>query len=187
VKTIVVKTIHVFLLLKFNKFVVTILMVNSIHIKCVVYPTANITFSELVTHVHLFNPIEDCSGLLKFTLMYNLREKPKYEVFKLAIFGYVDCPDLWNHSTSVVIKQCFYRSLAGTQVLYDKHSQLMKLNCLCWASALMGIVYNFIDEHKVTNSLSPLLSMVFVKSVCYDFYLRFYFTFTFSLSPLFIT
>jgi hypothetical protein len=135
-----VKTICVFSLLKLNKFVVTILTVNSIHIKSVVYLTANVTFSELVTHARPFNPIRDCSGSLEFTLMYNLRAKPKYRAFKQAIFGYVDHPDLWNHSTSVVIKQCFYRSSAGTQVLYDKHSQLTKLaaelNCLHWASAL---------------------------------------------------
>ena len=103
--------------------------------------------------------------------MYNSRAKPKYRAFKQAIFGYLDRPTLWNHSTSVAIKQCFYTISAGTRVLYNKHSQLTKLtaelNCLRWASALMGIVYNFIDEHKVTNSLSPsfpIPEMVFVKS-----------------------
>ena len=44
-------TIHVFLLLKSKKFVVIILTVNSIHIKCAVYPTAYVTFSELITRL----------------------------------------------------------------------------------------------------------------------------------------
>lgn len=103
--------------------------------------------------------------------MYNLRAKPKYGAFKQAIFGYVDRPALWN-STSVAIKQCFYISpSSGTRVLHDKHSQLTKLtselNCLRWASALMGLVYNFINDHKVTNGLSPsfhIPEMIFVKS-----------------------
>jgi hypothetical protein len=137
-----------------------------------VYPTANVTFSEFVTHARAFDAIGDCSDSLAFTLMYNLRAKPKYGAFKQAIFGYIDRPALWN-STTVTIKQCFYISLStGARVLYDKHSQLKKLtvelNCLRWASALMGIVYNFIDEHKATsNGLSPsfpIPNMVFVKS-----------------------
>jgi Alpha-kinase family len=109
--------------------------------------------------------------------MYNPRAKPKYGAFKQTIFGkqmifgHVDRSALWN-STSVAIKQCFYTSPStGTRVLYDKHSQLTKLtaelNCLRWASALMGIVYNFIEEHKATNGLSPsflIPEMAFVKS-----------------------
>jgi hypothetical protein len=167
----VVKTIRELSLLKSKKNRSNYLTVNSIHIKCVVYPTANVTFSELVNHARAFDAIGDCSGSLSFTLMYNSRAKPKYGAFKQAIFGYVDRPVLWN-STSVAIKQCFYISPStGTRVLYDKHSQLTKLtaelNCLRWASALMGIVYNFIDEHKATNGLSlsfPIPEMVFVKS-----------------------
>ena len=166
------KTICVFLLLKSKKFVVIILTVNSIHIKCAVYPTAYVTFSELITHVRVFDAIGDCSGSLAFTLMYNLKAKPKYGAFKQANFGYVDRPALWN-STLVAIKQCFYMSpTTGIQVLYDKHSQLTKLtaelNCLRWASALMGIVYNFIDKHKTSSGLSPsflIPEMDFVKSV----------------------
>ena len=168
----VVKTICAYLLLKSQNFVVIILTVNSIHIKCTVYPTADITFSDLVTHARTFNAIGDCSGSMAFTLMYNSRAKPKFGAFKQAIFGYVDRPALWN-STSVAIKQCFYKSSSGTRVLYDKHFQLMKLtaelNCLRWASALMGLVYNFINEYEETNGLSPsesfpIPNMVFVKS-----------------------
>ena len=81
-------------------------------------------------------------------------------------------PALWN-STSVAIKQCFYTSPStGTRVLYDKHSQLTKLtaelNCLRWESALMGIVYNFINEHETNTGHSPsflIPKMDFVKSV----------------------
>ena len=135
------------------------------------YPTAYVTFSELITHARAFDAIRDCSGSLAFTLMYNLKAKPKYGAFKQANFGYVDCPALWN-STSVAIKQCFYTSPStGIRVLYDKHSQLTKLtaelNCLRWASALMGMVYNFIDEHETSSGLSPsflIPKMDFVKS-----------------------
>jgi hypothetical protein len=104
--------------------------------------------------------------------MYNAKAKPKYGAFKQAIFGYVDRQEIWN-SRSVAIKQCFYRSAStGARVLYDKHSQLKKLttelNCLRWASALMGIVYDFISEFKTTNGIThDLISipkMVFVKS-----------------------
>jgi hypothetical protein len=136
-----------------------------------VYPTANITFPELVMHARAFDAIGDCSGSLVVTLLYNSKAKPKYGAFKQAIFGYFDNPVLWN-STSVAIKQSFYISqTTGARVLYDKHTQLKKLttelNCLRWASALMGMVYSFIDEYKTTNGLSPSFTipeMVFVKS-----------------------
>jgi hypothetical protein len=151
--------------------VLIILTVNSTRIKCVVYPTADITFSELVTHARTFDAIGDCPGSLAVTLMYNSKGKPKYGAFKQTVFGYFDRPVLWN-STSVAIKQSFYISqTTGARVLYDKHTQLKKLatelNCLRWASALMGIVYTFIDEHKSTNGLSPSFAipeMFFVKS-----------------------
>ena len=42
------------------------------------YPTANITFSELVAHARAFDAIGDCSGALAITLIYNLKGKPKY-------------------------------------------------------------------------------------------------------------
>jgi len=136
-----------------------------------VYPTEIITFSELVAHARPFDAIGDSSGSLAVTLMYNSKGKPKYGAFKQATFGYLDCPVLWN-STSVAIKQSFYMSpTTDIRVLYDKHTQLKKLtteiNCLRWASALMGLVYDFINKHKTTNSLSPSFAipeMVFVKS-----------------------
>ena len=134
------------------------------------YPTANISFYELVTHARPFDAIGDCAGSLEITLLYNPKAKPKYGAFKQAIFGYFDQPVLWN-STSVAIKQSFYVSLSsGARVLYDKHTQLKKLttelNCLRWASALMGLVYSFIDEYKTTNGPSSfeIPEMVFVKS-----------------------
>jgi hypothetical protein len=139
----------------------------------VVYPTANITFSELVTHARAFDAIGDCSGSLAITLLYNSKAKPKYGAFKQAIFGNLDQLVLpsWS-SMSVAIKQSFYTSpTTGARVLYDKHTQLKKLttelNCLRWASALMGMVYSFIDDYKTTTGLSPSVTipeMVFVQS-----------------------
>ena len=171
----VLKTIRVFLflLLISKNSVVIMLTVNSTQIKCIVYPTAYITFSELVTHARGFDAIRDCPGALDIALLYNLRAKPKYGAFKQTIFGYFDRPALWS-STSVAIKQCFYmKSTTGqsVRVLHDKHTQLKKLstelNCLRWASALMGIVYSFINDHKSTTGLSPSFQvpeMAFVKS-----------------------
>ena len=135
------------------------------------YPAADITFSELVTNARAFDAIGDCSGSLVTTLIYNSKEKPKYRAFKQATFGYFNRPVLWS-SSSVAIKQCFYSSpTTGVRVLYNKHTQLKKLttelNCLHWASALMGIVYSFINDYKETNDLSlsfPIPKMVFVKS-----------------------
>ena len=150
-----------------------IFTVNGIHIKCAVYPTSYVTFSELVSHARAFDAIGDCNGSIKLTLIYNLKARPKYGAFKQTIFGYVDRQALWN-TMSVAIKQCFYTSPStGTRVLYDKHSQLTKLsmeiNCLRWASALMGLVYNFISEYNATHGQKtsesfPIPDMIFVKS-----------------------
>ena len=118
-------------------------------------------------------PIQSHQRLLWFAGIHidvQFEGKTKIWGVQTGNFGYIDRPALWD-SALVAIKQCFYTSSAGTRVLYDKHSQLMKLtaeiNCLRWAAALMGIVYNFINEHKVTNILSPsflIPAMVFVKS-----------------------
>jgi hypothetical protein len=139
----------------------------------VVYPTTYVTFSELVNHARAFDAIGDSLGPLAFTLAYDSKAKPKYGTFKQTVLGNVDHP-FWNSTSGVAIKQCFYKSPStSTRILYDKHSQLTKitaeLNCLRWASALMGIVYDFIDEHKPTNGFPPSESfpipkMVFVNS-----------------------
>ena len=169
----VVKTIRASLFLISIVIILIILTVNSLSIECVVYPTATRTFAELVAcGPRPFDPVGDCPGSLRLTLMYNSKAKPKYGAFKQTTFGYVDRPALWS-STSVAIKQSFYTSPStGTRILFDKHSQLKKLaaelNCLRWASALMGLVYSFIDEHKKANDNSPfpfpIPEMVFVKS-----------------------
>jgi hypothetical protein len=146
------------------------LTVGSKPIKCTVYPTADETFANLVTHARSFDAIGDCLGSLTLTLMYNAKADPKYGAFKQAIPGYLDRPALWA-SNAVMIKQCFYLSTTGTRkVLFDKHSQLKKLsnelNCLRWASALMGLVYDHIDEHMKTHGPAPfsIPQISFVKS-----------------------
>lgn len=103
-----------------------------------------------------------------------MKAKPMFGAFKQTIFSYIDYQAIWNStSSSVTIKQCFYNLVStGARVLYDKHSQLKKLttefNCLRWASALMGIVYSFINEYKTTSGLTsdsfPIPEMVYVKS-----------------------
>ena len=87
--------------------------------------------------------------------------------------------NIWIFGSSSSLDLDFSRNQAkvyislttDTRVLYDKHTQLKKLttelNCLRWASALMGLVYNFIKEHKSSNAVSPsfvIPDMVFIKS-----------------------
>ncbi|KAF8509770.1 hypothetical protein BU17DRAFT_24227, partial [Hysterangium stoloniferum] len=59
----------------------------------------------------------------------------------------------------------------GARLTYDSHTQVMKLsseiNCLHWASALMGLVYDHINSYQKTNGPAPLAipQMCFVGSV----------------------
>ena len=104
------------------------------------------------------------------TLIYGQSAKPKYGAFKKALFGHLDHSVIGN-SSSVVIKQCWYTCPAtGSRLTYDNHTQVTKLsgeiNCLHWASALMGLVYDHIDSYKQAHGPAPLTipDMRFVKS-----------------------
>jgi hypothetical protein len=109
------------------------------------------TFSSLISQAHSFDAIKDCEGSTATTLMYNPNATPKYGGFKQVLFGHLSHP-LSSGSTSICIKQCWYLCKApGGQLTYDNHTQITKLsaviNCLCWASALMGIIYDLVDKH----------------------------------------
>lgn len=146
------------------------LAVNTKSIKCTAYQTADITFACLIDQSRSFDAIRDCTGSVTWTLMYNPNEKPKRGAFKQAFFGYLESPALGN-TRSIVIKQCFYTSpTLGNCLPFDNHIQIKKLtaeiNCLRWASALMGIVYEFINEHTGLHGPPPfpIPQMRFVKS-----------------------
>lgn len=148
----------------------TLSVVNVESYKCTVYPTAAAKFSTLVSHARAFDAIKDCAGPMLITLMYDRLAKPKYGAFKQASFGHLDRPALGD-SSSVIVKQCWYTSpTTGARFPYDNHTQVTKLsseiNCLRWASALMGLVYDHIDSYSTTHGPVPFTvpRMHFVKS-----------------------
>jgi hypothetical protein len=134
------------------------------------YPTAETTFSSLIIHARPFDAIKDCEGPSGLSLIYNPNAVPKYGSFKRASFGHLSCP-IFSGSTSVCIKQCWYLCKAsGARLVYDNRTQITKLsaeiNCLRWAAALMGIVYDFIDKYtKIHGEPSFIIpKMRYVKS-----------------------
>jgi hypothetical protein len=123
--------------------------------QCMLYPTAETTFSGLIIHARPFDAIKNCKGPTALSLIYNPHAAPKYGTFKWATFGHLS-GSIFSDSTSICIKQCWYLCKAsGTQLAYDNHTQITKLsaeiNCLRWAAALMGIVYNFINKFTEIN------------------------------------
>ena len=128
--------------------------------QCMLYPTAETTFSHLINLVHPFDAIKDCEGSTATTLIYNPNAVPKYGGFKRALFGHSSHPII-SHSTSVCSKQCWYQCKAsGAQLIYDSHTQITKIsaeiNFLHWASALMEIIYDFVNKHIKVHG-NPLL------------------------------
>jgi hypothetical protein len=135
------------------------------------YPTAETTFSGLIINARPFDAIKDCKGPTGLSLIYNPHAAPKYGAFKRASFGHLSSPIFSGGSTSVCIKQCWYLCRAsGASLVYDNHTQITKLsaeiNCLRWAAALMGIVYDFINKYtKIHGEPSFMIpEMRFVKS-----------------------
>ena len=120
-------------------------------VQCTLYPTVATTFTGLISQACPFDAIRDCKGPTTLTLIYNPNTAPKYGGFKKALFGHLGSPAI-SDSTLVCIKQCWYPcKVSGACLVYDNITQVTKLsakiNCLCWASALMGIVYDFVDKH----------------------------------------
>ncbi|KAF8233750.1 hypothetical protein L208DRAFT_1090810, partial [Tricholoma matsutake] len=127
------------------------LLVNTLSVQCMLYPTAATTFSSLISQACSFDAIKDCEGPTTSMLIYNPNATPKYGGFKQVLFGHLSRP-LSSGSTSICIKQCWYLCMAlGGRLPYDNHTQITKLsaeiNCLRCASVLMGIIYDFVDKH----------------------------------------
>lgn len=134
------------------------------------YPMAVMTYSGLVSQVCPFNTVKDCKRPVKLAVIYNHNANPKYGGFKRALFGHLSLPIITG-SISICIKKCWYLCKAsGGKLAYDNHTQItelsMEINCLHWASGLMGIIYNSVDKHiKMCGPPSFLiLEMCFVKS-----------------------
>jgi hypothetical protein len=125
--------------------------VNTTSVKCTFYLTATTSFSSLINKARSFDAVKDCECPATLTLIYNPNAASKYGGFKRAQFGHLSCA-VFSNSSSVCIKQCWYACKAsGGRLIYDNHTQITKLsaeiNCLRWASALMNIVYDFIDKY----------------------------------------
>jgi hypothetical protein len=95
-------------------------------------------------------PITDCKNPVKANLIFDPSSWPNYRGFKKATFGHTSGFHL-GPSTHVCIKHCWYPcKSSGACLAYDNPTQVAKLsseiNCLRWASALMGLVYDFIVE-----------------------------------------
>lgn len=149
---------------------ISAIIVNTKAIRCVVYPTSDITFHSLIKHSRTFDATKESAGPKTATLMFDPREKPIYGAFKQALFGRLNEAVL-SKSTSVVIKQCWYSTnVVGNRAVHDNHTQITKLtgeiNCLRWASALMCLVYDFIASFTKEHGPPPFTipSMRFVRS-----------------------
>jgi hypothetical protein len=145
-------------------------IVNAKALKCTIYPTGAVNFSSIVSQARAFDAIRDCTGPMIKTLIYDNISKPKYGSFKQALFGHLDSAILGD-SSSVAVKRCWYSDPdTGARLIYDKHTQVSKLsgeiNCLRWASALMGLVYDYINDYTMTHGPVPFTipSMRFVRS-----------------------
>jgi hypothetical protein len=108
------------------------------------------TFAELVAQARTFNAIADCENPMKADLIFNPNSWPKHGGFKKATFGHTSGIRL-GPSAQVCIKDCWYEcKTSGARLSFDSPTQVAKLslemNCLRWASALMGLVYDFIAE-----------------------------------------
>jgi len=124
-----------------------------------VYPTSGVTFHSLIKRSRTFDATKESAAPKAVTLMFDPREKPIYGAFKQALFGRLN-EAILSKSTSVVIKQCFYSTnVMGNRVVHDNHTQITKLtaeiNCLRWASALMGLVYDFVTSFTEEHGPAP--------------------------------
>ena len=126
-----------------------------------IYPASSTTFASLVATAKPFSAIADCEVPAKADLLFDPGALLKYGGFKRATFGHTSGFTL-NRSGSahVCIKQCWYECKAtGACLVYDNPTQVTKLsseiNCLRWASALMGLVYELIAEHVKSKGNPP--------------------------------
>ncbi|KAH7904041.1 hypothetical protein BJ138DRAFT_1019694 [Hygrophoropsis aurantiaca] len=109
---------------------------------------------------------------LSLNLIFNPKDKGKWGGFKKALFGHTSCAALGpGDNTQICLKQCFYISEGSKKRhIYDNSRQILELEgevkCLKWATALMKLVYDFINgEQKVRgNSPFDIPQLRFVKA-----------------------
>ena len=84
-----------------------------------VYPTSPVTFHALVKLSCTFDATKESTDPKMVTLMYDPHAKPVYGAFKSALFGRLD-ESILGDTTSVVIKQCWYKANGtGNHVVLD--------------------------------------------------------------------
>jgi len=145
--------------------------VNTEHKVCNVHIVSDTAFSDLIKNgSSFFDDITNGQNMVHATLTFDSNAKCKFGAFKQAIVGRSNIQVLAD-STSIIIKQCFFNCRAmGKKVILDGVTQVKKLsseiNCLRWASALMGLVYDYVDEHIGMHGSPPFSvpQMHFVKS-----------------------
>ncbi|EDR02151.1 uncharacterized protein LACBIDRAFT_332540 [Laccaria bicolor S238N-H82] len=119
-------------------------------------PPSRPSFAELVQKPEfLLHPEKFPPRQMKFS--YPPSSKPLQGAFKIAHFGHTDIP-LFGNSTRVCTKQTFSTSENSKKpVIYQSQVQAanlsVELNCLGWASALMDLVYKFMEKEVTVRGL----------------------------------
>jgi hypothetical protein len=143
---------------------------NTKSFDCIIYLAPSATLKDLLDNPKiLLQP--DQLPATQCTLSYNSKTPIKFGAFKTALVGYSSKP-LFGESHNICLKQCFYQNPGSvTFKPYDGCKQAEKLtvelNCLGWASALMNIVYRFIEKEEGNQGKQPefeVPKMRFVKS-----------------------
>jgi Alpha-kinase family len=113
-----------------------------------------LSFPKLVAQLKHYHAIEDSNDPVSGYLTFNPEPNApaKFGSFKKAFFGYTSHPVVGDR-LYVCIKHCWYSGAPGSgqRMIYDNATQVSKLtsemNCLRWASALMDLVYKFVEQN----------------------------------------
>jgi hypothetical protein len=123
-----------------------------------IYPTEFPSLKQLISNPKASILLKDKA--FPAVLTFN-SEKSVAGACKLAYFGQTD-KQLFSHSSclDVCIKQAFYIDrVTAAQRVYDGPKQgeilTVEINCLRWASALMHIVYEFMEREDTNRGTKP--------------------------------
>ena len=131
---------------------------NTKSFDCIVYLAPSASLKDLLDNPKiLLQP--DQLPAIHSTLSFSSKTPIKFGAFKTALVGYSSKP-LFGESLRVCMKQCFYQNPGSdTCKTYDGCKQAEKLtvelNCLGWASALMNVVYKFIEKEEEVQGKRP--------------------------------
>ena len=90
---------------------------------------------------------------MQTSLTYSPSAQPSVGGFKIASVGHTSAPLFGGTSNKVCHKQCYHaKPGSGVRQIYQGAKQAeslsMELNCIGWASALMALVYNFMEKQE---------------------------------------